>query len=52
MKINERYLTVRWNNPFTGGLGLPTLIYVGVVIAAASVSTATFVGLAALGAVY
>ena len=52
MKINEKYLTVRWNNLLTVGLGLPTLIYVGIVLATASVSTATFIGLAVLGALY
>lgn len=29
----EKFLTVRWNNLLSLGLGIPALIYVGVVLA-------------------
>ena len=49
----ERFLTVRWNNLLTLGLGLPTLIYV---IVAFSTSLWTgrggLIGLSIIGVLY
>ena len=49
----EKFLTKRWNNWLTLGLGLPTLIY-GVVVLSTSVLSdfAGFIGMAVMGAVY
>ena len=49
----EKFLTVRWNNILTLGLGLIILIYVAVVASTSILSDlAAFIGLALLGAVY
>ena len=49
----EKFLTKRWNNWFTLGLGLPTLIYAVVVLSTSVLSDfAGFIGMAAMGAVY
>ena len=49
----ERFLTVRWNNILTLGLGLPTLAYA---IVALSISIAShwagFLGLVVIGVLY
>ena len=51
--IKEEYLTVRWNNVLTLGLGLIMVIYVAVVASTSVLSDlAAFIGLALLGAVY
>ena len=51
--IKEKFLTLRWNNILTLGIGLITLIYVGVVLSATVLSdVAAFIGLVLLGAVY
>jgi hypothetical protein len=51
--IKERFLTGRWNNILTLGMGLITLIYAGVVFSAAVLSdVAAFIGLVLLGAIY
>ncbi len=51
--IKEEYLTVRWNNILTLGLGLIILIYIAVVLSTSVLSDlAAFIGLALLGAVY
>ena len=49
----QQFLTVRWNNMLSLGLGLPTLAFVGVVMATAVMSDwAGFVGLAVIGVAY
>jgi len=49
----EEFLTKRWNNWLTLGLGLPTLIYAFVVLATSVLSDFVgFIGMAVLGAVY
>ena len=49
----EKFLTVRWNNVLTLGMGLPTLAY-GVFVLSTSVMSdfAGFIGMVVLGAVY
>lgn len=49
----EKFLTVRWNNLLTLGLGFPALIY-GVVVLSTSVlsDSAGFIGLVVIGVVY
>jgi hypothetical protein len=49
----ERFLTVRWSNLLSLGLGIPTLIYGVVVLSTSALSdSAGFIGLVALGVVY
>jgi hypothetical protein len=49
----DRFLTRRWNNWLTLVMGLPTLIYVVVVLSTSLLSDfAGFVGLAVIGAIY
>ncbi len=49
----EKFLTVRWNNWLTLGLGLPTLIYIVVAFSTSAWSTrGGLVGLAVMGALY
>ena len=49
----ERFLTVRWNNILTLGLGLPALIYAIVVLSTGILSDiAGFIGLVIIGVVY
>ncbi|MDP6823265.1 MAG: hypothetical protein QF554_08230 [Dehalococcoidia bacterium] len=51
--IRERYLTARWNNLLSLGLGIPALAYVIVVLSTSSLSEfAGFIGLFVIGAVY
>ncbi len=51
--IKEEFLTLRWNNILTLGIGLITLIYVGFVMSTSVLSdVAAFIGLALIGAVY
>ena len=51
--IKEKFLTVRWNNILTLGMGLITLIYVAVVLSASVLSdVAAFIGLVLIGAIY
>jgi hypothetical protein len=51
--IKEEYLTLRWNNILTLGIGLVMLIYVGFVLSTTVFSNVTsFIGLALIGAVY
>ena len=51
--IKEKFLTERWNNILTLGMGLITLIYVGVVLSASVLSdVAAFIGLVLIGAIY
>ena len=49
----EKFLTVRWNNLLTLGLGLPTLAY-GIVFLSTSVLSDfwSFIGMIAIGAIY
>jgi len=49
----EEFLTVRWNNLLTLGLGLPALVYI-VVASSTSVWTARggLIGLAVIGVLY
>ncbi len=49
----EKFLTVRWNNLLTLGLGLPTLIYIVVALSTSAWSTrGGFIGLAVMGVLY
>jgi len=49
----EQFLTLRWNNTLTLGIGLIMLIYVGLVLSTSVLSDlAAFIGLALIGAVY
>jgi hypothetical protein len=49
----EKFLTVRWNNLLTLGLGLILLIYVFVVLSTSILSdVAAFIGLVVLGVLY
>jgi hypothetical protein len=49
----EEFLTVRWNNFLTLGLGLILLIYVaGVVSTSVLTDFAAFLGLAVIGVLY
>ena len=49
----ERFLTVRWNNLLTLGLGIPILIYVAVVSSTSVLSdSAAFIGLMLSGVLY
>jgi hypothetical protein len=49
----ERFLTARWNNILTLGLGLPALAYAVVVLSTGALSDmAGFIGLVAIGVVY
>ena len=49
----EKFLTARWNNWLTLGMGIPTLGY-GIFVLSTSVISdfAGFIGIAVLGAVY
>jgi hypothetical protein len=49
----EKFLTVRWNNLLTLGLGLILLIYVFVVLSTSILSErVAFIGLVVLGVLY
>ncbi len=49
----EKFLTVRWNNWLTLGLGIPTLIYIVVAFSTSAWSEwGGLVGLAVMGAIY
>lgn len=51
--IKEEFLTRRWNNILTLGLGLIMLVYVAIVISTSVLSDLiAFIGLAIIGAVY
>ena len=49
----DKFLTRRWNNRLTLGLGIPTFMY-GIVVISTSVLSdfAGFIGMVLLGAVY
>jgi hypothetical protein len=49
----ERFLTARWNNVLTVGLGIPTLIYAGIALSTSLASELWgFAGLAVIGVLY
>jgi len=49
----EEFLTVRWNNLLTLGLGIPALIYIVFVLSTPVLSDkAAFIGLVLIGVVY
>ena len=51
--IKEKFLTLRWKNILTLGLGLIMLIYVYFVLSTSILSdVAAFVGLVLIGAIY
>ena len=51
--INEKFLTIRWNNWLTLGLGLPILIYAIVVLSTSVLSDFVgFIVMVVMGAVY
>ena len=49
----EKFLTARWNNLLTLGMGLPVLIYIVVVLSTSVLSDfAGFIGMVVIGALY
>jgi len=49
----EKFLTIRWNNILTLGLGIPALIYVVIAFSTPLWTTkAGLIGLAVIGALY
>jgi hypothetical protein len=49
----EKFLTLRWNNILTLGLGLIMLTFIGIVLTTSLLSdVAAFIGLVLLGAIY
>jgi len=49
----EKFLTARWNNLLSLGLGIPALIYVIIVLSTSVLSdSAGFIGLAIIGVIY
>ena len=51
--MKERFLTIRWNNLLSLGLGLPALLYVVVALSTTALSEKTgFIGLVIIGVVY
>ncbi len=49
----EDFLTVRWNNRLTLGLGLPALVYAVVVLSTSAMPDfAGFIGMVLIGATY
>jgi len=49
----EKFLTRRWNNWLTVGMGIPVLIYIAVILSTSVLSDfAGFIGMAVLGATY
>jgi hypothetical protein len=49
----EKFLTARWNNILTIGLGIPTLLYAIVVLSTSILSDlAGFIGLVVIGVLY
>ena len=50
---SEKFLSRRWNNWLTVGMGIPVLIYIAVVLSTSILSDFTgFVGMVILGALY
>jgi hypothetical protein len=53
MTTKERFLTVRWNNLLSVGLGLPALIYIIAAFSSSLWATkAGLIGLSAIGVLY
>ena len=51
--LKDRFLTVRWNNLLTLGLGIPALIYAAVALATSLASDLVgFIGLVVIGVLY
>ena len=49
----ERFLTVRWNNILSLGLGIPALTYVIIALSTSIMSpSAEFIGLVVIGVLY
>lgn len=49
----EKFLTARWNNVLSLGLGIPALIFVGIVLGSPVWSArASFIGLVVIGVLY
>ena len=49
----EKFLTIRWNNTLSLGLGIPGLIYVIIVLYTSILSaSAGFIGLVVIGLLY
>jgi len=49
----EKFLTARWNNLLSLGLGIPVLIYVVVILSTSLLSpSAGFIGLVIFGVLY
>ena len=51
--LKDRFLTVRWNNLLTLGLGLPALAYAAVALSTSLASGLSgFIGLVVIGVLY
>jgi hypothetical protein len=49
----DKFLTIRWNNLLSLGLGIPALVYVIIVLATSVLSDrAGFIGLVIIGVLY
>ena len=49
----EKFLTIRWNNLLSLGLGIPVLIYVIIVLSTSALSNFSgFIGLVIFGVLY
>jgi len=49
----DKFLTTRWNNLLSLGLGIPALIYVIIVLSTSVLSdSAGFIGLVVIGVIY
>lgn len=49
----DKFLTVRWNNLLSLGLGIPALIYIIVVLTTTALSDrAGFIGMVVIGALF
>ena len=49
----EKFLTLRWNNLLSLGMGIPALIYVVVILSTTVLSdSAGFIGLVVIGVLY
>ena len=48
----EKFLTLRWNNLLSLGMGIPALIYVVILSTTVLSDSAGFIGLAVIGVLY
>ena len=51
--LKDRFLTVRWNNLLTLGLGIPALVYAAVALSTSlALELGGFIGLVVIGVLY